>query len=132
MDKLIQTSICSIIYGTLRGEKNQELFRCPRELDHADLKKYLNEGNALVGFEDDDTEDLRNVNGKTFIGYYRMYYRNGWYGSWITDVPSDFLSASTAIVKKIVDHICEKFTYVCDFYMKDYRKEQYKECAEQR
>lgn len=43
MDKLIQTGKCSIIYGNFQGKPNQELFRCPRELDIEEIPKYVNE-----------------------------------------------------------------------------------------
>lgn len=39
MNRLVQDDKYSVVYGTFRGESNQELFRCPRELDDVDLKK---------------------------------------------------------------------------------------------
>lgn len=92
MEKLIQTTESSIIYGDFKGETNQELFRCPRELDAIDLVRYINENRALVApmgsdfpFVDDDTEDLRNISDSVLIGYYRLYYRDGWFGRWLLE-----------------------------------------------
>ena len=80
MDKLIQTGKCSIIYGEFHGKPNQELFRCPRELDNVDLRRYINENRCLLGWEaDTETTDLKE--SKRYLGYYRMYFRNAsWYG----------------------------------------------------
>ena len=50
-NNLIQTNECSIIYGTFNGVPNQELFRCPRELDDKDLKRYVEENGCFLGFE---------------------------------------------------------------------------------
>lgn len=82
MDKLIQTGECSIIYGNFQGKPNQELFRCPRELDMEEIPKYVNEKRCLLGFEaDTDTEDLTAVEG--YGGYFRLYFRSRWYGRWM-------------------------------------------------
>lgn len=40
---LIQTEEVSIVFGEFKGEKDQELFRCPRELEDTDLRRYVNE-----------------------------------------------------------------------------------------
>lgn len=53
--QLIQTAVCSIIYGQFSGEY-QELFRCPRELDDVDLRGYVNDNRCVLGFENDDTK----------------------------------------------------------------------------
>lgn len=120
MDKLIQTDKFSIIYGEFKGEPNQELFRCPRELDDKDLGRYINEHGALVGFESDCTEDLRDVPGKELIGYYRMYYRNSrWYGRWMPE-NGKLDNLDIAGVQKIINWIADTFTGGCDYYMKDY------------
>lgn len=60
MKDLIQTQKCSIIYGEFKGKENQELFRCPRELDSIDLKNYINRERCMLGFElESDTSDLK-------------------------------------------------------------------------
>lgn len=127
MNKLIQTSKASIIYGDFKGEPNQELFRCPRELDSVDLHRYINENRALVcpmesgvPFENDEyTEDLRDVEGKTLIGYYRMYYSGGWAGRWFLEngKPSQLDCYG---VQQIIDYIARTFTKGCDYYMCDW------------
>ena len=125
MDTLIQTQKCSIIYGTFNGKENQELFRCPRELDDADLNRYINENRSLVGFESDSTPDLRKVDGKELIGYYRMYFRNGWDGRWMLENKKGPSRYEANGVQKIVDWICENFDHGCDYYMKDYMADRY-------
>lgn len=119
METLIQTNECSIIYGDFHGKENQELFRCPRELDNTDLRRYVNENRCFLGFDDDNTPDLRNVDGKVMIGYYRMYFRSGWYGRWMLEKgqPSQLDCMG---VQEIIDWFCENFDRGCDYFMKDY------------
>lgn len=56
-----------------------------------------------------NVKDLRRVM-PGYAGYYRMYFRNGWYGRWF--------DLSEAIIKndmeKIVTIICEKWKNGCD------------------
>ena len=54
---LIQTEEVSIVFGEFKGEKDQELFRCPRELEDTDLRRYVNENNCLLGYESDDKQE---------------------------------------------------------------------------
>lgn len=132
MNKLIQTEKYSIIYGTFKGEENQELFRCPRELDSIDLPRFVNEYRPLVcpmgsdiPFENDrKTTDLRNVKGKILIGYYRMYYRNGWAGRWMLENGKPDILDCTG-TQRIIDWICEKFNKGCDYYMKDFCEDHF-------
>ncbi len=129
MDKLIQTSVCSIIYGTFKGKKDQELFRCPRELDDIDIPRYVDEHCSLLGFEDDSSEDLRNVPGKECIAYYRAYYDGaGWYGRWFIENDSNKLTdKDKAGVQVIINWFVETFTKGNDYYMKDFFMNKYKE-----
>lgn len=117
---LIQTEKCSIIYGLHNGEENQELFRCPRELDDIDLKRYINENRVLLKLEDDNTEDLHDVEGKTLIGYWRMYYRGGWAGRWILENKYTPDTLDCIGVNMIIDWIVKKFPKGCNWTMKDY------------
>lgn len=126
MSTLIQTQKCSIIYGDFKGKKYQELFRCPRELDEQDLRRYINENREFVGFEDDNTEDLRQVEGKQMIGYWRMYFRGGWQGRWLLEGSKQPSRLDCAGINKMIDWICENFKYGCDYYMKDYFNENFK------
>lgn len=84
--QLIQTAVCSIIYGQFSGEY-QELFRCPRELDDVDLRGYVNDNRCVLGFENDDTKN-GGIDGRKCIGYFRLYFRNGWHGRWFASMPS--------------------------------------------
>ena len=118
MNRLIQTETCSIVYGTFHGEPNQELFRCPRELDDTDLRQYVNENRCLLGFEPDTgTEDLRAP--ENFLGYYRMYFRNGWYGRWMYE--SDKLDQIACHgVNEIIKWLQETFPNGCNHKMKEF------------
>ena len=127
MNKLIQTGVCSIIYGTFRGKKDQELFRCPRELDDVDLPRYINETRSLIGFDDDsNTEDLRDVEGMKMIGYYRLYFRGGWFGRWMpeSDVSPSALECNG--IDNIVDWLREEFPCGCSFDMEGYFRDNFK------
>ena len=117
MDALIQTGICSIVYGDFNGKPNQELFRCPRELDGTDLVRYINENRTLVGFEDDGTEELRKVPGKKLIGYWRMYWRDGWYGTWLSESEEEPSKLDLVGVDNIINWFCEKFQKGCSYTM---------------
>ena len=128
MDQLIRTQECSIVYGRFRGEDNQELFRCPRVLESIDLARYINEERALVApmgskipFVDDDTENLREVEGKELIGYWRMYFRNNsWYGTWMIEEDRRVSRKDCAGVNKIIDYICDEFPGGCNWKMENY------------
>lgn len=118
MEKLIQTEKCSIIYGDLRGNPDQELFRCPRELDDIDLRRYVNDNRCLLGFETDtETEDLRK--SESYLGYYRLYFRGGWYGRWM-EVDPEIDRITCAGVDEIVRWLRDNFPRGCNYDMKDY------------
>ncbi len=138
MDKLIQTKDSSIIYGEFKGEKNEELFRCPRELDELDLARYINENRALVAptdsdhpFVDDDTEDLREVAGKKLVGYWRMYFRSGWAGRWLLEGDERPTAQDCAGVNKIIDWFCETFKKGCDWEMEEYFRSHFQTWGEE-
>lgn len=145
MDQLIRTEKSTIIYGTFRGEDNQELFRCPRETEAADLTRYINEYRSLVcpmgskiPFINDDTEDLRNVEDKSMIGYWRMYYDGGWHGRWLLE--NEFTGQEVIKpnnidclgVNNIIDWFCENFPNGCDWKMKEYFNRNFKEVEDHR
>lgn len=121
MKKLIQTSVCSIIYGEFRGEKNQELFRCPRELDNVDLKRYINQNRCLLKFEPDtETEDLKE--SENYLGYYRLYFRNGWYGRWM-ESNNEIDEIDCHGVDEIIRWLQENFPRGCTWDMREYLSE---------
>ena len=123
--KLIQTEKCSIVYGTFQENENQELFRCARELEDQDLRNYVNRERVFLGVENDDVQDLRKVNGKRFLGYYRMYFSNGsWYGKWL-DTVKDLEQFDILGIQDIVEWIHETFLSGCSHTMKEYL-EQFK------
>ncbi len=127
MEKLIETKTSAIVYG----ENNEEQFRCPIELEDKDLRRYINQYRKLVQsfdeipFIDDDTEDLRNVEGKELIGYFRMYYRNGWAGRWMLE-NGEPTKLDCYGVQHIVDYICSEFSGGCDHHMKYFMESEFK------
>ena len=104
---LIQTQEASIVYGEFKGEKNQELFRCPRKLEDTDLRRYVNENNCLLGFESDDKQEtaLNEIPG--YLGYYRLYFRDGWYGKWMEKLIKSFVPGlmKLSVFCKIIFHM---------------------------
>ncbi len=133
MDKLVQTPESSVIYGDFRGNPDQELFRCPRALDDTDIPRFVNSTRSLIGFADDDTKDTRKVPGKTMIGYFRMYFRDGnWYGRWFIESKTEPDKLDCLGVQKIVDHFTETFKKGCDASMKTYFEQNYTMRAENR
>ena len=117
---LIQTEKCDIVYGTFQGKENQELFRCARELEDLDLRSYVNRECIFLGVEEDNVEDLRKVDGKKFLGYYRMYFSNGsWYGRWL-DTVKDLEQFDAIGIQDILDWIHKTFTSGCNYTMKEY------------
>ena len=133
METLIQTEKCSIVYGDFKGEHNQELFRCPRELDNTDLVRYINENRCVVGLVDDISviDDLSNIKGKQYVGQWRMYFRGDWYGRWIHK-EKELMRRDCVGVDKIIEVIKELFPHGCDWQMKDYCCEHFTERAEHR
>ena len=119
MDRLVQTKESSIIYGSLKGEE-QELFRCPRACDGTDLKRYIDQYRPLLGFDNDDTEDLRKVSGKMMIGYWRMYFRDGWAGRWMLEGDDKPTEVDCFGVNRIIDWLVQEFPDGCDYCMKSY------------
>ena len=118
--KLIQTEKCAIVYGTFQGKENQELFRCPRELEEVDLRSYVNRERIFLGIENDYVEELRNIKGKEFLGYYRMYSDgNGWFGRWL-DVKDGTENIDVAGIEDITNWLRTEFPNGCDYVMKDY------------
>ena len=131
MNTLIRTGICSIVYGDFRGKPNQELFRCPRGTENKDLHRFVNEYRDVLGFEDDSTEDLRKVDGYELIGYYRMYYRDGWCGRWLLE-NGEPEKIDCIGVQRIIDWICENFKKGCNYKMMSYFEDNFKEVSRNR
>lgn len=122
MKQCIRTAISTFVYD----ENNEMIFQCARELEDIDLVRFVNEYRMLVNtmetklpFVDDDTKDLRNVEGKELIGYWRMYWRNGyWNGRWMLEdgKPSEIDCIG---VNKIIDWFCKNYPKGCNWIMKD-------------
>lgn len=115
--KLVQTEEHSIIYGDFHGEY-QELFRCPRSLDNLDLREYVNKNRIVLGWEPDvGTVSLHEH--ENYIGYFRMYFRDGsWYGRWMDYLHIDNIADYG--VGKIIAWLKETFPNGCDYTMKKY------------
>lgn len=119
MKKLIQTEECSIIYGEFQGKENQELFRCPRELDDVDLRRYINENRCLLKFEaDTGTKSLKE--SENYLGYYRLYFADGsWFGRWM-ESSKEISRTDCHGVDEIVRWLQENFPHGCSWDMKEY------------
>lgn len=118
MKKLVQTSACSIVYGNFKGKENQELFRCPRELDDADLRRYINETRCFLKFEaDTETESLKE--DESYIGYYRLYFRDGWFGRWM-EISNKIDRIDCHGVDEIIRWLQLRFPKGCTWDMKEY------------
>ena len=122
MNRLVQDDKDSVVYGTFRGESNQELFRCPRELDDVDLKNYVNTNRCMLGFETDNMiESLKD--SPNYIGYYRLYFRdNNWYGRWMEE-NEDCDQIACHGVDEIIEWLKANFTHGCDWEMEEYLRQ---------
>lgn len=122
---LIQTEEASIVFGDFKGQKDQELFRCPRKLEDTDLRRYVNENNCLLGFESDDRQEtlLNEIPG--YLGYYRLYFRDGWYGRWMEE--DDRIDQKLcAGIDEIVRFLQSNFPYGCnDWDMAAWLRDEY-------
>lgn len=119
MNELVQTDKYSIVYGDFRGKPGQELFRCPRELDDVDLRKYVNENRCLLGFEP-DTDGSLQKESDSYLGYYRMYFRDGtWHGRWMEESKKlDEIACHG--VDEIISWLKRMFPHGCDWVMETY------------
>ncbi len=124
---LVETNDSLIVYGDFRGEYDVELFRTAKGL-YGDLKEYINRNRALVApnedrkipYIDDDTEDLRNVEGKEMIAYWRMYFRDGcWAGRWMVEhkAPDNVERAGAHVIEK---WFWENFPKGCNWKMENF------------
>lgn len=122
MNRLVQTPESSIIFGDFRGEPNEELFRCPRQLDNVDLPDYVNEHRCMLGFEaDEKTTDLRASD--KYCGYFRMYFcDNRWFGRWM-EINDKIDAFSRHGVFEIMEWIREIFPKGCEWSMIEYLKQ---------
>lgn len=119
-EDLVQDENYSVIYGDFHGEY-QELFRCPRVQDDRDLRRYVDEYRCILGFEaDNETSDLRTLKG--YLGYYRLYFIDRWYGSWM-EIEGDIDDRAVAGIVKITEWLQEHFPKGCDWEMEDYLKQ---------
>jgi len=132
MDKLIQTSKCSIIYGNFKGTPNQELFRCSRGLEDTDLRRYVNENRCLLGFENAKESDYKD---KEPLDYWRMYFRGCWDGRWMGTAYGGYDEKKLTKLDcygagQIFDWFIKEFPRGCDWKMEKYLEENFKPISE--
>lgn len=127
-----------LISATVDDAQKQEILRYVRENDMTGLYRIANESRLFLGFEEaEPTDNLKEcVDGKEYIGYYRMYYRNGsWYGQWMYADEKVFRSktsdASYAGCSAILEVLFALFSKGCDYTMKEYLK-QFEQCSKNR
>ena len=141
-EKLVTTEKEVIIYGEFNSE-NDELFRCPKATAHEDLRNFINrnrmlivpmrDGNYSIPFVDDETKNLREVEGLNMVGYWRMYYDGGhWCGKWFFEGKEKPDWYDTGGVQRIINWIEAKFDKGCDYYMKDFCEENFTKVGDQR
>lgn len=139
-----------LIYGEFKRE-DEQLFRCPKATAYKDLRRFMNSnrllicpmregGNADNPFVDDESKDLRAVEGLDMIGYWRMYFDGSrWQGRWLLEgefskegikEKPDWYDCEG--VNRIIDWIYNKFEKGNDFYMKEYCGEHFTEISENR
>lgn len=121
--QLIQTAVCSIVYGQFGGEY-QELFRCPRELDDVDLRGYVNDNRCVLGFENDDTKN-GGIDGRKCIGYFRLYFTNGWYGRWFVNKGCHVSEKDICGVTNIINELDRNFPRGCGWAMREHMASTY-------
>lgn len=121
--QLIQTAVCSIVYGQFGGEY-QELFRCPRELDDVDLRGYVNDNRCVLGFENDDTKNS-GIDGRKCIGYFRLYFTNGWYGRWFVNKGCHVSEKDICGVTNIINELDRNFPRGCGWAMREHMASTY-------
>lgn len=69
---------------------------------------------------DNETEDLSNVEGYSLIDYYRLYFRDGWYGRWMTmdNLPEHKPTTEEAEgINNIINFLIKHFPNGCDYEM---------------
>lgn len=134
MERLVTTNDSCIVFGEFKGVRDEELYRGPRN-DEDTLKKFINENAIVLPLENDtETTDLSEV--PNYLAYYRMYWRNGWYGRWMIDTdPSGMLIIGVkkpeipyetiAMVAKLQDWIENEFRGGCDYHMEDFMRKNF-------
>lgn len=76
--------------------------------------------------ENNTVEDLRKVENKELIGYWRMYYRHGWNGVWFQNSETEELdSHDIKVLDNTIIYVCNRWSKGCDYFMTDDMKEHF-------
>ena len=123
-EKLLTEKGIHTVYGTFKKKRDEILFQSPLERD---LNRFLNENRLCVEFVNvSGIEDLKRIPGKTRIGYYRMYFRDGaWFGRWFLDTGMKPDEIDCVGVDNIIAYIAKKYPRGCDYFMNDDCQTQY-------
>lgn len=72
------------------------------------------------------SEQMDNISGYTLMGYFRMYFRNGWFGRWFAKTDefeeNGARDIESAKIKDFCAFVEDNFTGGCDEKMVDYLK----------
>lgn len=101
-----------------RFGKNEIIFQSPLE---SDLDRFLDENKLIVEFEDcgEEYDDLRGIDGKELLGYWRMYFRGGWCGTWFPESNNKLSNLEIKGLDNIIFYISKKWDRGCDYFMQD-------------
>ena len=88
-------------------------------------EKRNNFGEGSMFESDTETSDLHHIDGKTYIGYYRLYFRSGWWGRWFLEEGQRPTEQECEPIDRIVDVLKQDFPRGCDWDMKEFFANHY-------
>lgn len=99
-----------------RFGKQAVIFQSPLE---SDLLYFLKGNGLCVDLIDACAiEDLRNIEGKQLVGYFRMYYRDGaWAGRWFIENSDGPTYMEICSVQQVINYVAACFPKGCDWRM---------------
>lgn len=104
-----------------RFGKQAIIFQSPLEKD---LDRFLMENRLVLNFVDNTSiTNLRSIEGRELIGYYRMYYSGRWDGRWFPESRKKIDDSELAGLKNVINYVAERWTKGCDYIM-SYEMEQ--------
>ncbi len=113
-----------IVRGNFKGQENTILFQSPLK---SDLNHFLNQHRLCVDLEDasKETEDVRDIAGKTLLGYFRFYFRDGaWSWRWFLE-NGEPDSRDCLGVDNIFAYLKQNYPKGCDYFMEEDFKEKF-------
>lgn len=97
-----------------------------------DLNNFLKNECMCLDFENaclNKDDDLHNMPGKTFKGYWRMYFRNGfWDGRWFDADNGNMTDFQIAALNNIIKYIRERWPKGCSYTMQGDIEQNFIDC----